>query len=502
MRLPSRFCTAAAVFTAWLLAGASIPVLARAQGAIQGGPASAITQSPALSTSGAVTTAGGAAPAPAPPSAAPAVAPGSDGAAHQLAPPAPASPVPPGAVDTQALLLRPAALVQWVRTHHPDALAADAAVRAAHAERRVSRVYPNPQLVLNANGFVPGRVQPPAASYLDPINLGAGLQETFEIGKRGPRSAAADLRAEEAGASRGDVLLQRVADARDALARVLYLEQRQSILEERVRAAHQMIALESVRLQHGDISGTDLDRLRLDTAAVERAAADNRADRDAALGDCSTALAAPCSTRGDESVLDAAAQLPAQLPRGELTAAQQPAVRAFELEHDAALEDARLWRHHVIPDPTVGVSYTRDFYKASGAQGDTLGVFASIPLPFFDTGGPQADASTAQALQAHEQAVALENRFRADARALLARKVTLDQTLQRLERTLLPLSSSVVKSAELAFNAGQLSLTDFLLARRDYSALLLDRIDTRYASFSVRNQLRRVLGLDARLVSP
>jgi outer membrane protein TolC len=405
-------------------------------------------------------------------------------------------------VRAASLLTDSTALVAWIRAHHPEVLAAQAGVVSAQAQRRASRVLQNPALALNVSGLSLGHVKDPATNYGDPINFGVGLQQTFEIGKRGPRGAAADLRAEEARATHGDLLSQKVADARDALGRVVYLNARQGILEERVNAARQVVELEGVRLAHGDISGTDHDRLRLEAASVERAAAENRASLVVALADCSIAVAAPCAADSAPiTELDQAAELPAALPDSTQSAAQQPAVRALELEHDASLQDATMWAHRAIPDPTVGIAYTRDFYTAAGAQPHTLGVFASIPLPFFDNGGAQADSSRAAAMQAQEQARALQGQFRADASGLLARKTALEVKLQALEANLLPLSTSVVKSAEAAFRQGQLSMTDFLIVSRDHSALLLDQTDTRYELFGVRNELRRVLGLDAQLAA-
>src|SRR5262249_12788000 len=127
-------------------------------------------------------------------------------------------------------------------------------------------------------------------------------------------------------------------DAREALARVVYLSARQTILEERVADAHQVVELEGVRLQHGDISGTDHDRLRLEAATIERDAAENHASLAVALADCAIAVAAPCSAEGSQMHdLDSAAELPALLPDAAQSAAKQPAVRALQLEHDASL---------------------------------------------------------------------------------------------------------------------------------------------------------------------
>jgi cobalt-zinc-cadmium efflux system outer membrane protein len=409
-----------------------------------------------------------------------------------------AAPATAQGVDSKALLVDPGALAAWIAAHHPEVMAAQAGVRSAEAERRASRVLQNPSLQLNVAGLTAGKVRAPASDYGDPINFGVGLQQTFEIGKRGPRGAAADLRAEGARQNKKDVLAQQVAYAREALGRVVYLHARQAILEERVAAARQVVELEGVRLQHGDISGTDHDRLRLEQASIERDAADNRASLAVALADCAIAVAAPCDVAGASMAdVDAAAGLPETLPGGAGDPSKQPSVRALELEHDASLEDAALYSHRAIPDPTVGLAYTRDFYTASGAQPHTLGVAVSIPLPFFDDGSAQADSSRALAMQAHDEAVARAAQLRSDVSGLGTRKAALEHKLGLLGTDLLPLSTSVLSSAEQAFHSGQLSLTDFLLVRRQHSALVLDQIDTRYELFGVRNALRRALGLDA-----
>lgn len=405
-------------------------------------------------------------------------------------------------VQVEALLTDPAQLQGWVRAHQPEVLAAAANVEQARALRRGSRLLQNPALQMNVGGMSLTQPRDPAVSYRDPISFSVGVQQTLEIGKRGPRGAAADLRAESAAESHADVLGQKVAEARDALAQLLHLSVRQTILEERAASARQVVELEGVRLAHGDISGTDYDRLRLDAASIERDAADNLALLSVANAQCATALAAQCKVQaGSAEDLDRGAPLPVALPDLAQSAARQPAVKALALEHDASTQDARYWQHHAIPDPTVGVAYTRDFYRASGSQPHTIGLFASIPLPFFDSGSSQADAARAAAMQAQEQSRAVQTRLTDDARGLLSRKDSLERKLKLIDGDLLPLSKSVVQSAERAFNQGQLSLTDYLIARREHSALLLDQVDTRYDLFNVRNELRRALGLDVQLAA-
>jgi outer membrane protein TolC len=71
-----------------------------------------------------------------------------------------------------------------------------------------------------------------------------------------------------------------------------------------------------------------------------------------------------------------------------------------------------------------------------------------------------------------------------------------------LKERALPLGINVLDSTEKAYRLGQVSMTDLLLARRQRGELALDLVDTRFALFQIRSQIRRVFGLDVPQSSP
>jgi len=87
----------------------------------------------------------------------------------------------------------------------------------------------------------------------------------------------------------------------------------------------------------------------------------------------------------------------------------------------------------------------------------------------------------------------------AGATSLLSKKTALDGVLKRMEAEALPKSKQVLDVTSAAFNRGELKLTDVLLARRTHIDLTLKHMDLQFETFNVRNDLRRVLGLDADL---
>lgn len=408
---------------------------------------------------------------------------------------------PPGNADTLAthiplrlLLSDSNALATWLYRRNPDLGAARARVDAAEAGVSQARVIPNPTLDVGVSGSA--SVVDPAKDLGDTVYYSVGLSETIELGKRGPRARAAELRRDAARAETRGILADRLADARDALARTVYLTERGHVIEERLRSARHVAELERVRLEHGDISGIDQDRLELDAAAVERGLADNQVDLQAAVAECSALLLGDCwpIDAAMESV-DAAAPTPETFGDVDAMIRARPDVRAALLASSAAKSDAVYYRRHAIPDPTIGLQYARDYYVAAGDQPHRLTATLSLPLPLFDHGQHLARSAESQATEFGMQARSLETRAVSAARSLILRRNILRDKLETLAKLAIPRADSVLKSSEDAYHRGQLSLTDLLLVRREHASLLLDALDTRYELFSVRNTLYRTLGL-------
>jgi cobalt-zinc-cadmium efflux system outer membrane protein len=408
-----------------------------------------------------------------------------------------------GAVPMAELLTHPENLAAWLSSRHPDIAAAAARVQQAEAAVGQSRVIPNPTLGLSVGNLTLGARNPSTLPYGDTLNFGIGVSETIELGKRGPRGRAADLRRDAARASARDAVALKLADARDALAHVVYVEARKQVLEERLRSAENVVALEKVRLEHGDISGIDHDRLQLDAAAAARALAENDADIESAMADCSALLLGVCSpVDATMETVDAAVPIPPGLDGVDTLVRGRPDVQAARFARSAAETDAILYRRQAIPDPTVGVTYTRDYLTAAGNQPNSLMASVSMPLPLFDHGQYLARQADGVATELGFQARALETRAMADARALLARDRVLRAKLATIVDNALPKANAVLKSSDDAYHHGQLSLTDLLIVRREHASLLLDAIDTRYELFTVRNTLHRTLGLGAPKIAP
>jgi cobalt-zinc-cadmium efflux system outer membrane protein len=407
----------------------------------------------------------------------------------------------PGAASSSGApahrLLRDAtSLSAWLAEHSPDLRAARARARQARAEARGARLFLNPVLDGSFGNIPLSQTNPAGLGLSHTAIVGVGLSQTFELGKRGPRSAAADLREQAAALDTTSTLSDRITVAREALGRAVHLGLRVGILSESLADAERAATIERTRLEQKALSGMDYDRLLLDLAGLRADFARDQAEYDAARADCAAALSAECDLAGASEEDLSLGAVDASLQGAEGKLAGRADVRALGLEASAAERDAELASNRAIPDVTVRVGYTYDRFGVSGDNLSTLGVSLALPLPVFDHGQHDATKASERALELGAEKQALLEEARADVRGLYSRKAALEKNIDILEKQTLPRSTGVLASAERAFHEGGASMTDFLLARRNHVALSLTRLDQRFELFAVENELYRVLGLN------
>ena len=163
----------------------------------------------------------------------------------------------------------PQRLATWLVEHSRDAAAAAARVSQAEALVGSARLRPNLQVGSGVAGLPVGPTNPPGIGIGQSINYGATVSQLFEISKRRYRIAGATYRLTSQQHVLTDTLVGNFAEARAAIARVLYLKSRQATLQDGLDTARQIVELQRTRFERGDLSGTDFDRLQLDTQMLE-----------------------------------------------------------------------------------------------------------------------------------------------------------------------------------------------------------------------------------------
>src|SRR5262249_54387342 len=203
------------------------------------------------------------------------------------------------------LLAKPDELAAWLRDRDPLIDAQRARLDAARAAARQTRVLPNPQLNLGVSDIVIGQTnngsggpgsENPSLSLGKTLIFTAGVDQLIELGKRGPRQSAADLRVRAAAETAAGTLGGRIGEATQALGKLAYVVARRSVVATNLAAAEKLMASEKLRLEHSDLSALEFARIELDTQALALQLARAESDVAAAIAACSAVLYAACST--------------------------------------------------------------------------------------------------------------------------------------------------------------------------------------------------------------
>ena len=406
----------------------------------------------------------------------------------------------PAAPSPAAMLSDPAQLAVWLAANDATVSAATQRLDAAAATREQAGVYPNPELALSYGGFIighgnAGNMQ--TDTIANTTNLTAGVSELVELGKRGPRQQAASMRID---AAREDVVAAlgtRVSEAITAIGKVAYLSARHDTLAVNLDAQKKILALEKIRLDKKDLSGDDYARLELETERLDLDVARADADLRQAMFACQATLRAPCTADGlGEDALTNGAPLPVITKDLDAAVAGRATFASSRDQQAAYGFDADLARNRRIPDPTIGVAFTHDNLTAAGNEPNTMLFSVSIPLPVFDRGNHDAAAAVAQAKALGDEELADRREARGAADALLDQKAYLETEIERLSTQSIPRSATILADTHKAFDLGQDSLADLILAERAHRELILELLDARYDLFTARSGLRQALGLD------
>jgi outer membrane protein TolC len=144
-------------------------------------------------------------------------------------------------VRVDQLLRDPIRLVSWLRENNEDVRATVARVGQAEADLAQSRLPPPPSLSTNLSDLTLGATNPAGLRFAETAIYSVGLSQTVELGKRGPRIAAARLRLSAGEEDYLDALSDAIGRARLALGRVAYLRTRTEALEESLSSMKEMI---------------------------------------------------------------------------------------------------------------------------------------------------------------------------------------------------------------------------------------------------------------------
>lgn len=344
-------------------------------------------------------------------------------------------------------------------------VAARRAVSAAEAGLDSAAARPNPALSLNTSGIDSQRRN--GSNNVDTI---LRLDQPIELGgKRGLRLGVASALLDASRSDAQDSQRQQALFARQAYFDLKASEDKARLSADSAVLAGQLLSKAELRLKAGDLSPTDVARIRTDTLRAESDASQADVDRQRAR----LTLAQLLASEAEAPRLATADDWPALTPLPVVPADSdnRPDVVAARQRLDAATKAVDLAKSLQVRDVTVGAQIERTAQE----RGDNLiGVGISVPLfTGYDFRGEirrayvDRDAAQDELERIKANADAEFNQFVFAANRLSERA-------RRLRDEALPAARKASQAVHFAFSQGAASVLDVIDARRSLHAVEID----------------------------
>lgn len=355
-------------------------------------------------------------------------------------------------------------------------------VEGAEADRIVAGQRPNPNVFFNATQI--GNTYPPGydSSGIRRADLTVGLNQLVERGnKRELRIGAADNNLLASRGDYADIQRQQKVLLHGAYYDLVAAQDKQRIATETAGLFQKTIDAVELRLKAGDISRSEVARIRVDALRAQNDARAAQAERQKAQ----SLLAYMIGTDRDAPRLVAADGFPDVIPVPETIELERALngradVQAAQARVAAAEKSRDLARSLRTRDVTAMLQFDRTPWNplANPTSQNTVGVGVSIPLftnNYFEGEIRRAEVDLQAARDNLERVRALAlaeiTKSRADLDAASER-------VQRFRSTLLNEAQRAAEGAEFAYSKGAIGVLDLLDARRQLYATRLEASNT------------------------
>ncbi len=374
-------------------------------------------------------------------------------------PAAPAAPITLQQAVARALAANPS--LQSVHEH----------VSAVEANKITAGLRQNPNLTLYGQGLT--LPETPNAPSDNPFFYSANVSRLFERGeKRRWRLDSANATADSAQSLYRDQQRQLVLAVRGAFTNMLLAKAALAVAEENLTDYRKTVDLSRSRLEAGDITQTDFDRIDLQQVQFE-SDADNA---QLALQQASAQLQLLFGVDRPVPNLDVTGTLdPPQLPLTMTEAedkglASRPDYLAARQALTASQANARLAIAGGTTDPTLSTEYDRNGIDNS------FGVSVVIPLRIFDRNQGEKERTRYETDSSRFAVTAARNQVISDVdQAWMALDIS-QRLAQRYNSHYLGEAGHVRDNLQFSYRNGNTTLLDYLSALRDYRAIRVNSL--------------------------
>jgi cobalt-zinc-cadmium efflux system outer membrane protein len=351
---------------------------------------------------------------------------------------------------------------------NPSLASARQHVSAVEANKITAGLRQNPTLTLYGQGLtLPERPDTPDGN---PFFYSANVSRLFERGqKRRWRLDSASATADSTQSLYRDQERQLVLAVRQAFTTMLLAKASLAVADENLTDYRKTVDLSQARLDAGDITRTDFERIDLQLAQFE-SDADNA---HLALQQASTQLQLLFGVDHPAPTLDVVGTLdPPQLPLTEAEAENQalstrPDYLAARQTLTAAEANSRLAVANGTADPTLSTEYDRNGINNS------VGASVSIPLRIFDRNQGEKERTRYEFESSRSAVTAARNQVVSDVDQAWIALETAQHLARRYNSHYLDEAAHVRDNLQFSYRNGNSTLLDYLSALRDYRAIHL-----------------------------
>ena len=373
-----------------------------------------------------------------------------------------------------------------------DLIAARYSLEQSKAQQIVARAVPNPV-------FGVGVAQLDTTHNAG--NSGAGPAAGFSVsqlietaGKRRLRMESSALGTSAAENDLADAMRTLSAAVRHAFYALLLSQQDTAVAQEAVDRYARIVALNEIRLTHGDIAQSDLWRLKVEALKARSELLSAQTAGVKAHVDLATLL------RWPDDVMDfrvegewPRARAFADEPADTLLARaleQRPDLQSARKQAAKAEKDLHLARRSAIPDVTISGGYAHDPNNIN-TETANLGVSVQVPLFYRNEGEVRKAEIAVDSAQLQIQQLA--QAVRADITNRVAVWRSASAIVDAFERDALQQVKDIRDGAELSYQKGQTGILDLIDAQRDFREVMREFHNVLYNRTSAYIDLQAAL---------
>jgi cobalt-zinc-cadmium efflux system outer membrane protein len=373
------------------------------------------------------------------------------------------APAPP-----QPAPLTLAQVVDIARSKNPSLLSTEQHVDATKAAEITAGLRQNPTFTVSG-----ADITLPSSNPASPYSYSANLTRLFERGqKRRWRLDVAHSTTDVTRSQYNDQVRQTILQVKNAFTNMLIAKQALHIAQDNLDSYRKTIDLSQARLNAGDISKTDFERIDLQLAEFESDYDNAKLD----LTQASDSLQLLMGIQKADPAFDIAGNI--QTPDLNITLAQieQDALSARP-DYLAARQSVTLANANVkladaegTTDPTVGGEYERTAtYNSAGFQ-------VAIPLRIFDRNQGEKERTRFEAQSSRFAEIAARNQVLSDVDQAWAAWDSAVDIAKRYNSHYVDEAQRVRDNLEFSYRHGSSTLLDYLDALRDYRQINLDAL--------------------------